>query len=35
MFNTIQRQALTPIELRKSVFTIGERARRAERELRR
>ena len=35
MFNTILRQALTPIELRKSVFTIGERARRVERELHR
>jgi len=33
MFNTILRQALTPIELRKSIFTIGERARRLEREL--
>jgi hypothetical protein len=34
MFNKILRQALTPIELRKSIFTVGERAYRVERELR-
>jgi hypothetical protein len=33
MFNTILRHALSPIELRKSIFTIGERAHRVERQL--
>lgn len=33
VFNTILRQALTPIELRKSIFTVGEGAHRVEREL--
>jgi len=33
MFNKILRQALTPVELRKSIFTVGERADRVEREL--
>lgn len=35
VFNTILRQALTPIELRKTVFTVGEAANRVARELRR
>lgn len=35
MFDTILRQALTPIELRKSIFTVGERAHRVTRDLHR
>ncbi|MCK4375344.1 MAG: hypothetical protein KAX19_08445 [Candidatus Brocadiae bacterium] len=33
MFNTILRHALSPIELRKSILTVGERADRVERQL--
>ncbi|MHC5034161.1 MAG: HEAT repeat domain-containing protein [Planctomycetota bacterium] len=33
MFNTILRHALSPVELRKSIFAIGERADRVERQL--
>ncbi|MHC4789225.1 MAG: hypothetical protein ACYS8K_08515, partial [Planctomycetota bacterium] len=34
MFNTILRHALSPVELRKSIFAVGERAHRVERQLR-
>jgi hypothetical protein len=34
MFNTILRHALSPVELRKSIFTVGERAHRVERQMR-
>lgn len=34
MFNTILRHALSPIELRKSIFAIGERAARIHRQIR-
>ena len=34
MFNTILRQGLSPIELHKSIFTVAERAARADQQLR-
>ena len=34
MFNTILRHGLSPIELRKSVFAVGERAARVHRQIR-
>jgi len=33
MFNTVLRAALSPVELHKSIFTVGERADRVERQL--